>query len=120
MLSLNLTPISILTLVKSKLRDGHLDLLKSKLFQAELLDLSFNEFSTDGLIHFIADINKQPQSNMHLRSINFAGNSLKDAEYEKYLQQGLHDLIQKSYLQHLDLSLTSLTPETAKLCIKAL
>lgn len=27
MLSLNLTPIRILTLVKSKLRDGHLDLL---------------------------------------------------------------------------------------------
>ena len=57
---------------------------------------------------------------MSLRSISFAGNDLSKAENELHLQRCLHELIQKTYIQHLDLSLTMLQKKTAKVCLRAL
>ena len=119
-LSNQLIPVQMLTLVKAKLQDGHLEVLKQKLKQLELLNLAFNEFTTDGLQTFINSLNQQPQSEMKLRSINLAGNSLKDAEIEVNLQKCLHEFLQRVYLQHVDLSMTQMRNKTAKVCMQSL
>ena len=71
-----------------------MELILNKPQMLEILDLSFNQFTTDGLIKFIQTINKIAPNLMRLRSINFAGNSLKDAEFETHLQRCLHELLQ--------------------------
>ena len=63
LLSINkLVPIRSLTLVGEKLRDGHLDLLLEKHTMLEFLDLSYNQFTTDGIIEFLKATNKSKAS----------------------------------------------------------
>ena len=104
-MNLKLANIQMLTLVKSNLRDGHLESILNSILHIELLDISFNNFTTDGIVEFILNINKKPNHLMNLRSINISGNSLKDADSEIRLQRGLVELLQKLYIQHVDLSL---------------
>ena len=104
-MNLRLAHIQKLTLVKSNLCDGHLESILNSILHIELLDISFNKFTTDGIVEFLLNINKKPNSHMNLRSINLAGNTLKDAESEIRLQRGLVELLQKLYIQHVDLSL---------------
>ena len=59
----------------------------------DVLDFSYNRFTTEGLIKFLQTLNKTATHLMNLRSINFAGNSLKDAENELHLQRCLWELI---------------------------
>ena len=105
LMNLKLANIQMLTLVKSNLRDGHLESILNSILHIELLDISFNNFTTDGIVEFILNINKKPNHLMNLRSINISGNSLKDADSEIRLQRGLVELLQKLYIQHVDLSL---------------
>ena len=92
-MNLRLSYISKLTLVKSNLRDGHLESILSSIMHIELLDISFNNFTTDGIVEFLLSINKVPNSQMNLRSLSLAGNTLKDAESELRLQRGLVELL---------------------------
>lgn len=87
-------PIQRLSLVKSDLEDGHLDMLLEKLTVLEFLDVSQNRFTTSGIIHFLQTINSCPVYEMALRSLNLASNSLiASQEEEEPLEECLTELI---------------------------
>ena len=72
-----LVPIKHLALVDCQLTDGYLDLLTARLNQFELIDISFNNFSADGILNLILAINRLKNSELKLRSLALAGNDLK-------------------------------------------
>ena len=66
------------------------------------------------------DLNRTGANELGLRSLVLAGNDLSRAEQESHLASSLEGLINKTHMQHLDLSLTKMRKSTACACIKAL
>ena len=73
------------------------------------MDISFNQFTTQGLLAFIQTMNKFRKKDVNLRSLSLAGNDLENADSARTLVDTLEDLFLKPFLQHLDLALTGIT-----------
>ena len=73
-------------------------LLQSRIPQLELLDVSFNEFSAEGLISMVQIINRLNKKEVKLRSLSLAGNDLGNPNAPLKLIEAFKDLFEKTFL----------------------
>ena len=143
LLATGLTPLVHLTLSRCCLVDGHLNLIQQRLVTLQTLDISFNKFTSDELLDFLDKVvrlvapvahagrHKERQTTnayiqgynsdtkVKIRSINVAGNSLKDSNHIM-IDHTLPELVKLTTISHLDFSLMDLQPVSLKLIVTAL
>jgi hypothetical protein len=118
-----------------------LNLIQQRLVTLQYLDISFNKFTSDELLDFLDKVVRLVAPASHarrskekhdvytqgynsdgkikIRSINVAGNSLKDSN-QVMIDHTLPELVKLTTISHLDFSLMDLQPVSLKLIITAL
>lgn len=122
-------PLRHLSFSRCFLLDGHLEMITHKLHMLISLDISFNKFTSANLLKFldflVQNANSFTKQAHHifksapLRSVNVAGNSLKNCTAFD-LNQTLPELVKLTNISHLDFSLMDIDLESITAIVIAL